>query len=121
MACRACVQLPIYVDGIDAIIVNQILTQPHNILFHLEALDYFIKTDIGTLNKERGDIFSKCFTEIFKEKLLKYVNEVLFEMVKKSLNDTYLGGTTPTALKNEVSTFRKCIMTKRLGLWSIIQ
>ena len=30
--------------------------------------------DIGTLNKDRGDIFSECFTEIFKAKFLLYVN-----------------------------------------------
>ena len=28
-------------------------------------------------------------------------------MVKTALKDTYLGGKTPTALQNEVSTFRK--------------
>ena len=40
-------------------------------------------------------------------KYLRYVNEFLFEMVKTSLKDTYLGGTTPTALQNEVYTCRK--------------
>ena len=33
-------------------------------------------------------------------------------MVKTSLKDTYLGVTTPTALKNEVSTFRKIYYDK---------
>ena len=36
-----------------------------------------------------------------------YVNKVIFEMVNKSLKDTYLGTTTTTALKNEVSTLHK--------------
>ena len=38
---------------------------------------------------------------------MQYVNEVLFEMVKIALKDTYLGGTIPTDLKNEVATCRK--------------
>ena len=41
------------------------------------------------------------------KKYLRYVNEVLFEIVKASLRDTYLGGTATTALQNEVSTCRK--------------
>ena len=40
-------------------------------------------------------------------KFLRYFNKVLFEMVKTALKDKYLGGTTPTALQNEVSTFRE--------------
>ena len=35
------------------------------------------------------------------------MNEVLFSMVKKVLIDTYSGGTTTTALQNEVSKFWK--------------
>ena len=70
-------------------------------------LDNGRNPDIGTLNKYRDDIFSECCAESFKEKFLRYVNEVLFEMVKTALKDTYLGGTTPTALKNEVSTCQK--------------
>ena len=58
--------------------------------------------DIGTLNKDKGDIFSEFCKEILKEKFLRYVNEVLSEMVKKALKDTYLGGKTPKALQNEV-------------------
>ena len=33
-------------------------------------------------------------------------------MVKTALKDTYLGGTTPTALKNEVSIFQKMYYNK---------
>ena len=72
------------------------LGTPNILLVHLEALENGINTDIGTLNKERGEIFSECCTEIFKQKLLSYVNEVLFEMVKTALKDTHLGGKTPT-------------------------
>ena len=54
-----------------------------------------------------GDIFSECYTESFKEKFLRYVNELIFKMVKRTLKDTYPGGTSPTALQNEVHTFRK--------------
>ena len=69
-------------------------------------LENGIKPDIDTHKKYRGDIFLECCTDIFKEIFIHYVNEVLFEMVKTALNDTYLGGKTPTALQNEVSTCR---------------
>ena len=59
---------------------------------------------MGTLKKDRSGVFSEYYPEIFETKFLRYVNEVLFEMVKKALKDTYLGGTTPTTLQNEVST-----------------
>ena len=70
------------------------------------ALDNGRKPYIGTLKKYRGEIFSECCAEIFKAKFIRYVNEVLFEMVKTALKDTYLGVTTPMAHKNEVSTCR---------------
>ena len=57
--------------------------------------------------KRGGGIFSECCTDTFKAKLPQYVNVVLFEMVKTSLKDTYIGGTTPTKMKNEVSACRK--------------
>ena len=60
--------------------------------------------DIGTLKKNRGDIFSGCCAEILKGKFLRYVNEVLFEMVITDLKDKYLGVTTATELQNEAST-----------------
>ena len=85
------------------------------------ALDYGINPYIGTIKKERGDILSDCRTERFKAKFLRYANELLFEIVKSTLKDTYTGTTTPTELLNEVSAYRKCITTKRLGLWSISQ
>ena len=107
MFCRAFVKLPLYLDGIYDSIDTKILKPPHILLVHLEYLYNGRKQDIGTLNKERGDIFSEFCTKIFKAKFLHYVNEVLFEMVKKALRDTYLGGTTPTELQNEVSTCRK--------------
>ena len=66
----------------------------------MAALDNRRKPDIGTLKKYRGDISFECFTDIFKAKFLRYVNEVLFEIVKTALKDTYPGGTTLTDLKN---------------------
>ena len=33
-------------------------------------------------------------------------------MVKTALKDTYIGGTTPTALQNEVATYRKMYYDK---------
>ena len=88
-------------------IYTQIIKPPHYLLFHLGDLDYGRNPDIGTLKKERGGIFSECCKETFKEKFPQYVNVVLFEMVKKSLKDTYIWGKTPTKLKNKVSAFHK--------------
>ena len=79
---------------------NQILKIPHDILVRLTSLGNGRKTDICTLNKDRVDIFSEYFTKIIKTKLLRYVNEVLFKIVKTALKDTYLGGTTPTELQH---------------------
>ena len=84
MTCRACIQLPLDVDGIDTSINNQNVKTPHYPLVHLAALENVRKPNIGTLNKEKGYIFSELCTESFKEKFLRYVNEVLFEMVKQT-------------------------------------
>ena len=84
MTWRDYVQLPLYVDEIDAIINTQVMKNPNDILFHLVALYNGINLDIGTLKKEKGDIFSEFCTESFKSKFLKYVNELLFEMVTNS-------------------------------------
>ena len=73
----------------------------------MTALDNRRQSYIGTLKKDKGDIFLECCAERFKVNFLRYVNEVLFEMVKKYLKDTYLGGTTPTELQNKVSKCRK--------------
>ena len=96
MTCRACVQLPLDVYGID----TKILEKPHDLLVQLAALENGRNPYIYTLNKYRGGIFSECCAEKLKAKYLRYVNEILFEMVKTALNDTYLGGTTPTAMQN---------------------
>ena len=47
-----------------------------------------------------------------KKKLLQYVNECLFEMVKTDQKYTYLGTTTPTELQNEVATCRQIYYVK---------
>ena len=70
----------------------------------MAVLDNGIKPEIGTIKKDRGDISSECCAKIFKSNFFPYVNEVLFEMVKTALKDTYLGEKHPTALQNEVST-----------------
>ena len=54
MACRACVQFPLYVDDIDAIIYNKILKNPHIILFHLAVLENGRNPYIGTFKKYKG-------------------------------------------------------------------
>ena len=64
------------------------MKKPHDLLSHLVALENGINLDIGTFKKEKGDIFSECCTESFKEEFLQYVNEALLEMVKRALNDT---------------------------------
>ena len=117
MPCRDCIQLPLEVGGIDAIIDTKILKN----LVHLAALDNGKNPDNGKLKKDRGNIFSECCAEIFKAKLIHYVNEVLFEMVKTALKDTYLGGKTPKTLKIRSLHTEKCIMIERLALWSISQ
>ena len=66
MSFRACVQIPLYVDGIDASINIQMLNIPHDLLVHLAVFDNGRKPEIGTLKKEKGDIFSECCTESFK-------------------------------------------------------
>ena len=78
MTCRACVQLPLYVDGIYNSIDTQTMKIPHILLDQLAALDDEKNPYIGTLKKYRGDIFSEFCTKIFKEKFLRYVNEVIF-------------------------------------------
>ena len=88
ITCRTCVQLPLYVYGIDASIDTQIMEKPHILLVHFATLDNGRKPDIVTLKKNRGDIFSECCAERFKEKIPRYLNEVLFEMVKTALKYT---------------------------------
>ena len=112
MTCRACVQLPLDVDGIDTSINTQILKTPRGLIVRLADLYNGRNPEIGTLKKDKGDIFSGCCIESFKSKFLQYVNEVLFEMVKKALKDTHLWGTTPIALQNEVTTYRKIYYDK---------
>ena len=107
MTCRACVKLPLYVDGIDASIESRILKYHHNLLVYLAALDYGRNPYIFPLKKEMGDIFSEYCTKSFKLKILLYINEVLFTMVKTALKDKYPEHKNPIALKNEVATCQK--------------
>ena len=51
-------------------------------MVYLAALDNGINPDIVTLKKDGGGIFLEFCTKIFKATFLRYVNEVLFEMVK---------------------------------------
>ena len=81
MTCREFVQLQLYAYGIDASIDNQMTRKLHAILVHFSALYYGRKPYIDTLKKYMGGIFTDCCTEILK-KILRYVNEVLFEMVE---------------------------------------
>ena len=74
MIWRACVQLQIYENDIDASINTQMLKTPHDLLVQLAALDNVRSTVIGTLKKENGYIFSEWYTESFKEKIPWYVN-----------------------------------------------
>ena len=47
------------------------LENPHIIIVHLAALDNGRKPDIGTLKKDRGDIFLEFCAERFKAKFLQ--------------------------------------------------
>ena len=113
MICRACVQLPLDLDGIYTRFDTKGLKTTHIPLVHLTALENRRNPDIFILKKERAEICSEYWTERFKEKFLCYANAVLFEIVKKYLKDTHLGVTNPTALKNEVSTFRQIYYDKK--------
>ena len=55
---RACVQLPLYVDGIYSIIDIQMIKTPHDMIVHLADLYNGRNPDIVTLKKDKGDIFS---------------------------------------------------------------
>ena len=80
-------------------------------------LDNRINSDIGTLKKYRGDLFSEYCTKIFKTKFLRYVNELLFEMVKNSYRIYIWAGQLPHNCKMRYLHSDKCIMIERLGLW----
>ena len=51
LTCRACVQLLLDVNGVDAIINIQMLKTLHGLLVHLAAFDNGRNPDIGTLKK----------------------------------------------------------------------
>ena len=70
MAYRACVQIPRDVDYIDSSMHTQMLKTPQDLLVQLAALENVRNQEIGTLNKERGDIFSECCTDSFRGKFL---------------------------------------------------
>ena len=63
----------------------------------MEALDR--QSDIGTLKKERGDIFLELCAKIFKAIFLRYFNETRFEMVKTNSKDAYLEEQLPQQCK----------------------
>ena len=116
MTFRACIQLLLDVYGIDASIYTPVILKTHILIVHFLDLDNGRNPDIGTLNKYRGDNFLECCAESVKEIFLRYVNEVLFEMVKTALKNTYLGGIATTALKIRSLHAGKFIMTKRIRL-----
>ena len=118
--CRECIQLPLYVYGIDAIINNQMLKISHILLVHLSALKNGRNLGIDTLNKEKGDILSEFCTDIFRENFRRFVNEVLFK-IKKNRPEGYIFGRNNSQqhCKMRYPHVGKCTTTKRLRLWSI--
>ena len=66
MTCRACVKLPLDVDGIDARIDTQMMKPLHILLIYLGALENERNPNMGTINEDKGDIFSECCTKSFK-------------------------------------------------------
>ena len=59
ITCRSCVQLTLDIYGVDARVYTKILKTTHILLVHLTALENGINPDIGTIKKDRGDIFSE--------------------------------------------------------------
>ena len=57
MTYRSCIHIPLYVDGIYSSIDNHMLLKTHILLFRLVALENGRNPDIGTLKKDRGDVF----------------------------------------------------------------
>ena len=115
MDCRTRLQLLLDINEIYTSIDAQVIKTPHVILVHMADLDNERNPDIGTLKKDMEEIFGECWTKSFEKKILRYVNGVLFEMIKISLKGTYLR-ITPTALQNEISTCRKCNIKNRIML-----
>ena len=74
MTCRTYVKLIIDVDGIDTIIDTQMINTSHNLLLHLADLDYGRKLDLGTLKKERVNIFSSHRGYLHQEVLVQGCN-----------------------------------------------
>ena len=103
MTCRSCVKLPLIINGIDAKIDAQM--QKKYSSSPLFGFGKWRKPYIVTLKKIEGKHIFRILCQIFKAEFLRYFNEVLFEMVKTYLKDTYLGGETTTELQNEVSIF----------------
>ena len=60
MACRVCVQIPLYADGIGAKIDIQMLKTPCDPSVHLAYFHNGIKPYIFTLNKNWDGFFSEC-------------------------------------------------------------
>ena len=77
MTGRACVRLSADASSIYAS-TDKNINKPHDILVYIVDLDNWIKTDIVTLNKDRGDVLSEFCTEISKAIFLWNVNEVIF-------------------------------------------
>ena len=67
MNCRACIKIPLDVYGIDASIDTQMMNTPHDILVQLAALDNGRMIDIGTLKKDKGDIFQNAAPKALKQ------------------------------------------------------
>ena len=59
---KSCDKITLDVDGIDISIYTQMLKPPHTIIVHLADFDSGRDPNIGSLKKERGDIFSECCT-----------------------------------------------------------
>ena len=111
ITCRACVQLPFDIYGIDASIDTKRLKNNHYILVHSKALDNGRDPDIGTLKEDRGDTFSECCTESFITNFLCYVNEFLFEMVKTAFKGYIHGINNSHSTEKMRSLYAgKCIM-----------
>ena len=84
---RPFIKIPLYAYGFDDRIFKQMLNTSNEILFDLEYFYNGRKKGIVTPNKEKGNVFLQCCTEIIKVIILCNANEVLFKEIKLDLKD----------------------------------
>ena len=80
------------------------LKNAHDLLVHLAALDNGKIQILAHSRKTGVTYFQNVELELLGKNLYVMSMKYYLKLVKAALKDMYLGGTTPTALQNEVST-----------------